>query len=129
MSLTLTSIGELLYAHGNVTTKQASFLGKASLNESLEFYEKALLHFEGAARVNHDSAAGIAKTHYKLVIHNIRNRFYRLAKYENQHDVFRDLLTRPAVSMLTKLCRFIPATLLTTLASLASFSNRAEYRL
>ena len=80
--LTLTSIGELLYALGNVTTKQASFLGKAHLNESLDFYEKALLRFEGAGRVNHDSAAGIAKTHYKLVIHNIRNRFYRLAKYE-----------------------------------------------
>lgn len=127
-SLTLTSMGELLYGLGNVTTKQAIFLGKAHLNESLEFYEKALLHFEGAVRVNHDSMAGIAKTHYKLVVHNIRNRFYRLAKYENRHDVFRDLLMRTTVSTSTRLCRFIPATLLTTLTSLASFSNRAEFR-
>lgn len=121
-------MGEILYALGNVTTKQANLLGKSHLNESLDSYEVALLHFESAVRANHDSAAGIAKTHYKLVIHHIRSHSYKLAKYENHSDVSMDLLTQPTVSMLTRLWRSTPAIPLATPTWRDCFSNRAEYR-
>ena len=65
IQLTLSSTGEIYYALGNITRMQANFLGEALLDESLEWYEEALLHFQGAVTDSY-SAAGIAKTQYKL---------------------------------------------------------------
>lgn len=96
-------MGEIVYALGNVATKQAIVLGKAHLNEILEFYERALIHFESALCVNYDSAAGLAKTRYKLVAHNIRSNSYQLARYEKHREISVELLTRLTVSTLTEL--------------------------
>lgn len=74
-------MGELLYALGNVTQKQASFFGQPYLDESLGHYENALLHFQRAV-LETRSAAGIAKTHYKLAIHFLRRHDYERATYE-----------------------------------------------
>lgn len=73
-------MGELLYSLGNVTQKQASFFGQPYLDESLGHYENALLHFQRAV-LETRSAAGIAKTHYKLAIHFLRRHDYERATY------------------------------------------------
>lgn len=80
LQLTLSSTGEIYYALGNITRMQAIFLGKALLNESLEWYEKALLHFQGAVTDSY-SVVGIAKTHYKLAEHPTRRRDLKRAMY------------------------------------------------
>lgn len=73
-------ISERSYALGNVANKQASFLGKAHFNESLEHYENALRYFQGAIPDSR-SSAGIAKTHYKLAIHFMRSQNYERATH------------------------------------------------
>ena len=72
LGLTGSSTGELLYALGNVATKQAGFLGKVYSDKSLVYFKNALQSFQAAAPDKY-SAAGLAKTHYKIAVHFIRS--------------------------------------------------------
>ena len=119
--------GELLYALGNVAHKQASFLGQPYLDKSLEHYEKALLHFQRAVP-DTCSAAGMAKTHYKLALHSLRSRDHERATYESYPGGFRKALMRLLDTTSMERCRSTPAAPFTPLTSVGSISNGAEFR-
>ena len=84
--LTLSSLGELHYALGNVASKAVSFLGKAHVYKGIEHYENALLHFQNANANHSQSAAAIAETQYKLA-----TQFIKVQDYENAMYVFTSL--------------------------------------
>lgn len=129
MQLTVTSIAELFYALGNVAHKSASFLGRAHLDESLEYYEKALLHFQRAVTNSNGSTAGIAKTHYKLALLSVWIHDYKRAMYSFNLNRLRITLTHHLVTMLIKRSISTPATRLTNPISLDCFSKKPEYRI
>ena len=124
--LTLSRKGELYYALGNVTNKQAIFLGKAHIYQSLEYYENALLHFQNANANDNHLATGIAKTHYKLATQYIKLQDYKSAMYKTllTPTDFQITLTRlDIVTTLTKQRNSTPTTPSTTPTSLDSSSN------
>ena len=126
--LTLSSLAELYYALGNVANKQVSYLGRAHRYKSVECYDNALQYFQSADTDDDQSAAGIAKTHYKLAVQSIHLEDYENALYDFYPDQFEKMLTCLLVNTSMKQGSSTPTVRPTNPTSFDCISNGAEYR-